>query len=55
MGRKASGGRGRRRGGRPLHDGGPSMRNGGRWRQLAATGPGGAGQGDEPDLIADAD
>ena len=34
---------------------GPSVRDGGRWRQLAATGPGGAGQGDEPDLIADAD
>ncbi len=31
------------------------VRDGGRWRQLAAIGPGGAGQGDEPDLVADAD
>ena len=42
-------------GGRCTTTAGPSVRDGGRWRQLAAIGPGGAGQGDEPDLIADAD
>ena len=34
---------------------GPSVRDGGRRRQLAAARPGGVGQGDEPDLVADAD